>query len=267
MSDAFSGNLAQLKLIDVLRLLHASNRTGLLELEHEDGRIGEIYIVSGQITHALYEEYIGEEAIYTLFSWGAGTFRFRSGEVTDEQTTTLSTEEILLECVTYATEWESVRRVIPSPHTIFRLSPRTKYEVSLRAEDWMVIQNMDGQRTVADIAEITHLNELYTSKVIVRLFDLGLVEFVGEQQPQEEIIDSIPEELMNRVEKELIRAIGPMGPIVLDDCSENLGYRRTLLPRDMMPSLAERLAEEIPDNDRRVKFQEAMLDIMQKLYE
>ncbi|HMV98952.1 MAG TPA: DUF4388 domain-containing protein [Acidobacteriota bacterium] len=269
MTDAFSGNLSQLKLIDVLRLLHASNRTGLLELTHDDGRTGEIYIESGQISHAMYEEYIGEEAIYNLFSWGAGMFRFRSGEVTDERTTSISTEEILLECVTYATEWESIRRVIPSPNTIFRLrsSWNQVREVSLRAEDWMVIQNMDGLRTVAEIAEITQLNELYTSKVIVRLFDLGLVEFVGEQEPEEEIIDSVPEELLLRIEKELTRAIGPMGPIVLDDSAESLGFKRSQLPRDMMPALAERLAEEIPDTVRRVNFQEAMLEIMQKLYE
>ncbi len=266
MSDAFSGNLTQLKLIDVLRLLHASNRTGQLELTHDDSRTGEIYFVGGQMTHAAYEEYFGEEAVYTLFSWGAGTFRFRAGEETDEQTISLSTEEILLECVTYATEWESVRRVIPSPNTIFRLSARSMREFSLRAEDWMVIQNLDGQRTVVEIAEITHLNELYTSKIIVRLFDLGLVEFVGEQVPQQEIVDTVPDALMDQVEKELTRAIGPMGPIVLDDISEVLGYKRSQLPRDVVPALAERLAEEIPDPTRRVKFQEAMLDVMQKLF-
>jgi|GEM_PF-508687 hypothetical protein len=268
MSNAFSGNLAQLKLMDVLRLLHASNRTGILELVHEDGRQGEIYFDNGQIIHAVYEDAIGEDAVYGLFSWASGTFSFTATDTspTDERTTYLQTEEILLECVTYATEWESVRRVVPSSRAVFRLSSRPMREFSLRAEDWSVIQNLDGVRTVSEIGDLTQLNELMASKVIVRLYDLGLVEFVGERQEDSIPVETVSEDILHQTERELTRAIGPMAPIVLEDCAEGLGYKLRQLPKDMMPSLAERLAEEIPDNERRVKFQEAMLEIMQHLY-
>jgi hypothetical protein len=266
MSSAFSGNLAQLKLMDVLRLLHASNRTGHLELTHEDGRAGEIFFLDGQIAHAAYEDMFGEEAVYGLFSWGSGVFAFHSDIATDERTTYLQTEEILLECVTYATEWESVRRVIPSARAVFRLSNRSMREFSLRAEDWSVIQNLDGHRTVSEIGDLTQLNELMASKVLVRLFDLGLIELAGERAAEAPVIDSVPEELLRQTERELTRAIGPMAPIVLEDCAVALGYKITEVPRDMMPYLAERLAEEIPDSERRVKFQEAMLEIMHYLY-
>ncbi|MEW6733572.1 MAG: DUF4388 domain-containing protein [Acidobacteriota bacterium] len=266
MSDAFSGNLSQFKLLDILRLLYASNRTGLLELSHEDGRFAEIYLSNGQIVHALYEEYIGEEAIYTLFAWAEGTFRFRSGEITEEQTTMLSTEEILAESVTYAADWESVRRVIPSRNTIFRLASRPSKEFSLRAEDWAVLREIDGEKTVTEVADATQLNELYASRIIVRLFDLGLVESAGEAIPQEAIVETVDERVLDRVERELMVAIGPMAPIVIDDCAEMLGHKRSELPRDMVPAFLERLAEEIPDNDRRVRFQESMLEIMKQLF-
>jgi hypothetical protein len=266
MSNAFSGNLAQLKLMDVLRLLHASNRTGHLELQHEDGRSGEIYFENGQISHAAYEDAFGEDAVYGLFSWGSGKFTFMADITNDERSTYLQTEEILLECVTYATEWESVRRVVPSARAIFRLSTRSMREFSLRAEDWSVIQNLDGQRTVGEIGDLTQLNELMASKVIVRLFDLGLVEFVGEREDEADFVDAVSDEVIHQTEKELTLAIGPMAPIVLEDCAEAIGYKLSQLPKDMMPYLAERLAEEIPDSERRVKFQEAMLEIMQHLY-
>ncbi|MBI4850664.1 MAG: DUF4388 domain-containing protein [Acidobacteria bacterium] len=266
MSDAFSGNLSQFKLLDILRLLHASNRTGLLELEHEDGHFGEIYFVSGQATHALYEEYIGEEAIYALFSWIDGTFRFRSGEMTDEQTTMLTTEEILGESVTYAADWESVRRVIPSRNTLFKLSSRPTKEFSLRSEDWAVLREVDGEKNVGEVADATQLGELQASRILVRLFDLGLIESAGEASSQQSYIEAVDEAILDQVERDLTLAIGPMGPIVIDDCAEMLGFSRSNLPRDMVPSFIERLAEEIPDSDRRVRFQESMLEIMKQLF-
>lgn len=266
MSDAFSGKLSQFKLLDVLRLLHGSNRTGLLELEDDDGHFGEIYFISGQATHALYEEYIGEEAIYALFSWADGTFRFRSAEMTDEQTTMLSTEEILAEGVTYAADWESVRRVIPSHNTLFQLSSRPTKEFSLRSEDWAVLREVDGEKNVGDIAGSTQLGELQTSRILVRLFDLGLIESAGEAKSQQAYVEAVDEVILEQVEKDLTLAIGPMAPIVIDDCAEVLGFSRNTLPKDMVPSFIERLAEEIPDSDRRVRFQEAMLEIMKQLF-
>lgn len=266
MSDAFSGNLSQFKLLDILRLLHASNRTGQLELSQEDGAFAEIYFINGQIKHAIYEEYFGEEAIYALFSWGDGTFKFRSGEVTDEETTMLSTEEIIAESVTYAADWESVRRVIPSKNTIFKLSTRSSREFSMRAEDWAVLREIDGYKSIKEVAEATQLTELQASRIIVRLYDLGLVEIAGEATPVEETVDTVDESILNQVEKELTVAIGPMAPIVIDDCAEMLGHKRSELPRDFVPALLERLAEEIPDNDRRVRFQESMLEIMKQLF-
>jgi hypothetical protein len=266
MSDAFSGNLSQFKLLDVMRFLQVSNRTGLLDLSQEDGRNAEIYFVGGQIVHAIYEEYIGEEAIYALFAWGDGTFRFRAEEITDEQTTMLTTDEILAESVTIAADWESVRRVIPSRNTIFRLSSRPNREFSLRSEDWAVLREVDGEKTVTEVAEATQFSELQASRIIVRLFDLGLVESAGEAIPVEAIVETVDENLLYRVEKELTIAIGPMAPIVIDDCAEMLGHNRTELPRDVVPALLERLAEEIPDTHRRVRFQESMLEIMKQLF-
>jgi hypothetical protein len=266
MSDAFSGNLSQFKLLDIMRLLHSSNRTGQLELEHSDGRFAEIFFANGEIVHALYDIYFGEEAIYALFSWADGTFRFFSNEITDEQTTMLTTEEILIESVTIAADWESVRRVIPSRNTIFRLSSRPNREFSLRSEDWAVLREVDGEKTVAEVADAIQLDELSTSRIIVRLFDLGLVESAGEAIPREFIVETVSEELLIKVEKELTIAIGPMAPIIMDDCAEMLGHKRSELPREVVPSLLERLAEEIPDTQRRVRFQESMLEIMKQLF-
>lgn len=267
MTEALTGNLAQLKLIDILRLLHVSNRTGQLELTSDDGKFGEIYLVNGQITHSLYEEWIGEEAVYGLFSWAEGTFRFHAEETTDEQTVSLDTKQILEEAATYAVEWEKIRHVVPSSNAIFKLAGRPTAEVQLRAEDWSVLTQLDGEKTVMEIAEASQLNELFTSKIICRLSELGLIELSAIQMAEAApALDVVDESFLAQVESDLMQAIGPMAAIVVDDCAEQMGHTRGELPKDAVPELVERLANEIPDPARRTKFQEAMLDRMKDLY-
>lgn len=264
---ALTGNLAQLKLIDILRLLHLSGRTGQLELTSEDGKFGEIYLVNGQISHSLYEEWIGEEAVYGLFSWGDGTFNFHADETTDEHTVSLGTAQILEEAATYATEWEKIRNIVPSSNAVYRLASRPSADVQLRAEDWSVLTQLDGEKTVMDIAEASQLNELFTSKIICRLYELGLIELVSIQMSEPQMaVDYVEDRFVSMVETELMQAIGPMASIVVDDAAEQMGHSRSAIPMDMVPELIERLANEIPDPARRTKFQEAMLDRMKDLY-
>ena len=267
MIEALSGNLAQLKLIDILRLLHLSGRTGQLELTSDDGKFGEIYLVNGRITHSLYEEWIGEEAVYGLFSWAEGIFRFHADETTDERTVSLDTNQILEEALTYASEWERIRQVVPSSNAIFRLASRPAADVQLRAEDWSVLTQLDGEKTVTEIAEASQLNELFTSKIICRLQELGLIELAAIQMNEAApAVDAVDDAFVNQIEADLIQAIGPMAAIIVDDCAEQMGHRRGEIPKDAIPELVERLANEIADPARRNKFQEAMLDRMKDLY-
>jgi hypothetical protein len=267
MTEALTGNLAQLRLIDILRLLHLSGRTGQLELTADDGKFGEIYLVNGQVTHSLYEEWIGEEAVYGLFSWGEGTFKFHADETTDEQTVSLATGQLLEEATTYASEWEKIRRVVPSSNAVYRLAARPSADVQLRAEDWSVLTQLDGEKTVTEIAEASQLNELFTSKIICRLFELGLLELVAIQMSEAQpAVDYVEVAFVDRLETDLMQAIGPMASIVVDDCAEQMGHSRAAIPKDSVPELVERLANEIPDPARRNKFQEAMLDRLRDLY-
>lgn len=267
MIEALTGNLAQLRLIDILRLLHLSERTGQLELTSDDGKFGEIYLVTGQISHALYEEWIGEEAVYGLFSWAEGTFRFHADETTDEQTVSLDTKQILEEASTYASEWERIRQVVPSSNAVYRLASRPSADVQLRAEDWSVLTQLDGEKTIMEIAEASQLNELFTSKIISRLHELGLIELVAVQMAEPApLVDVVDGAFISQIESDLMQAIGPMASIVVEDCAEQMGHSRDGVPKDAVPELVERLANEIPDNARRTKFQEAMLDRMRNLY-
>lgn len=179
----------------------------------------------------------------------------------------LPTDQILEEATTYAAEWEKIRAVVPSSSAIYRLAARPSADVQLRAEDWSVLTQLDGEKTILDIAEASQLNELFTSKIICRLHELGLIELVAVQVSEAQpMVDYVDVSFINQIEADLIQAIGPMAAIVVDDCAEQLGHSRSSIPKDAVYELVEQLANEIPDAARRTKFQEAMLDRMKDLY-
>jgi len=56
-----------------------------------------MYFTDGQINHAIYGELKGDEAVYKVLTWGAGTFEIDFSRSSSEQTVTQSTQGLLLE--------------------------------------------------------------------------------------------------------------------------------------------------------------------------
>jgi len=148
-----TGNLAQLSLVDILKLLSSGRQTGRLDLTAGPNS-GEIYLQDGIIVHAVSGVQVGEDAIYTLMGWLEGDFNFVAGAAPSEQSVTIPTEQLMLEGVRRAEEWGDIKSMIPSTGVIFRLSPSgSAGAVSLQPEEWQVLAQVNGARDVAEIAD------------------------------------------------------------------------------------------------------------------
>ncbi len=92
------GSLAQMSVIDLMQSLEMGRKTCALVLTNEDQRC-EVFFNEGQINHALYGELTGDEAVYKTLTWpeGVGTFHIDFSAASDEQTTTRSTQGLLME--------------------------------------------------------------------------------------------------------------------------------------------------------------------------
>jgi hypothetical protein len=75
MPEVLSGNLAQLPLLEILKLLSSEGQTGRLDLS-DGANTGEIYLGDGSLAHAVTGAQIGETAVYTLMGWLQGDFSF-----------------------------------------------------------------------------------------------------------------------------------------------------------------------------------------------
>lgn len=90
------GSLKDMTVIDLIQHNCIEQKTAWLMLTH-NGQTAEIYFHSGNITHAVYGDLAGEEAIYKIIDWEDGEFLLEAGVTSTQQTVTHKWSAILLE--------------------------------------------------------------------------------------------------------------------------------------------------------------------------
>ena len=90
------GNLSQMNVIDLMQSLELGRKTCSLKLARDKDRC-EVFFTEGQITHATYGNMKGDEAVYKVLSWPGGTFEINFEGRSSEHTTTMSTQNLMME--------------------------------------------------------------------------------------------------------------------------------------------------------------------------
>ena len=90
------GSLAQMNVLDLLQSLDMGRKTCALTLSN-NGDNCKMFFTDGQINHAQYGPLKGDEAVYKVLSWTEGNFEIDFKGSSGEQTTTQSTQGLLLE--------------------------------------------------------------------------------------------------------------------------------------------------------------------------
>ena len=264
MSETLKGNLSQLKLVDIMKILCSSQRTGKLSLQNGE-EIADIYFLSGAIIHAKYNMTIGENAIYAIFAWSDGIFTFHPNISVKNKTILTPPAEILKRAEAVDGEWEDVRKIIPNTNLVFKMSYGTPSEISLNATEWNILRHINGIDSIREIAQKVEMALLDVSKAFCKLYQAGLIEMMGESISREERKTGIDPSIFQTVEKELAQIIGPLAPIVLDDHISGLGESRDAFPKEKMPELIELLSNEITDAKKMIDFQKSMLSVIKNI--
>ena len=173
---AFQGSLKELPLPDIIQLVSVSGKTGKFTLSRE-GEHGYIYLKSGQMIHAQVGEVSGEEAIYALAIWNHGDFQFSSGEEPERQTITRSNTNLLMEAARRLDEWRILSRKIASVDMVPQLHVRQNRheQVTLNPQEWLLVTQIDGHRTISDIAAGLGASPFDVAKILYGLISSELV--------------------------------------------------------------------------------------------
>jgi CheY-like chemotaxis protein len=114
------GELAQLALAELVELFHVNRKTGRILLERGPVRrreMGEVVLHDGEVAHAATGQVEGEKALYRLFGWDRGRFRFVPNEAPGPKTVERPTRALLREGRRQAAEWDRLVEELPPQHT------------------------------------------------------------------------------------------------------------------------------------------------------
>lgn len=182
-----TGTLGLFSLVDLFQLLAAARRSGRLAIDHPRGP-AKVFFDKGQVVHAEFAGITGEDAVYALFADERGTFEFRVAIPAPVVTVSGGTENVVLEAVRRLDE---ARRDDSSPDTPQPLGrdavpvrstmadgiiAGTVHEPKLTAEERLVVEQVDGQRTVTRIAIQAGIEPERAIGVTERLVRTGLLK-------------------------------------------------------------------------------------------
>ena len=92
----FRGSLAQMNVIDLVQSLEMGRKSCLLTLTN-DGDKCDLYFSDGQVQHAAYGSQTGDQAVFKVLRWTGGNFQINFDGKTNQQSTTLNTQGLLME--------------------------------------------------------------------------------------------------------------------------------------------------------------------------
>ncbi|NIO04397.1 MAG: DUF4388 domain-containing protein [Proteobacteria bacterium] len=263
MVAVFTGDLSQIRLLDILNLLIHERKTGKVTLKR-GSTIGEIFVEEGRIIHGGAESHNGEEAVYLMMTWMIGQFSYTPDVLPDSKTIETPTEQIISEGVQRVEEWDRIRKTIPSTDIAFRLSSwKSADDIVLKADEWNVIIRLNGVKDVRQISRELGIDEIRTAKKLFRLLEKELIEVAARPpQPPKKIVGKV---FFERVQVELTQIMGPIAPVIIDDTVAEMDEKISAFPKDRAAELVERVSSEISDEGKRLDFQKLMLEVLKKI--
>ena len=92
------GRLAEMNMIDLLQSLELGQKTCALTVTR-DSENCRMFFAEGQISHAELGSVVGDDAVYQVVSWPDGSFEIDFNARSDQQSTTRTTQSLLMEAL------------------------------------------------------------------------------------------------------------------------------------------------------------------------
>jgi len=153
----------------------------------EESRIllGKILVTIGAITEEDLTDLIklkAAETIYDIFLWTEGAFEFVDGEIQKMPMVPIQADVtgIVMEGLRRYDEWQRIRTKIKSSREIPMLLVLVDAE-QLPDRERLVLNAIDGSRSIDEIANLTHNPEFHVAKFLFDLLDSGHAKIIGEK--------------------------------------------------------------------------------------
>jgi hypothetical protein len=155
------------------------------------------------------------------------------------------------------------RSIIPHEHVIFRLAKgKSPGDTTLRSAEWAIITQIDGKKTISQIAEILSMSHEEAINLFIGLFNKGIIELHSTKKIEEKLVDQT---FFETLERELTGIVGPVAPFLISDAMAEMDSSKNSFSRERITDLIELISDDISDDGKRIKFQIVMLDYIKNL--
>jgi hypothetical protein len=262
MVQDLRGSLQEGALANLLQYLALNQVSGCLNVDGPKNTLGKIYLTNGRVVHATSSSGgWAMNAVVEMVGWIEGTFRFRNGELSAELTLDLTLERLLLDASLMLDETRRSGIEPPAPMTASTvLKPQSldqmKGSVELPVFAAGMLTALDGKRSLEKVAPLINTPLEKVFEIAAQVVGLGLaVAVTGPRVPQDFVT-----ELTARV----VRILGPVGEIIVEDAFEDLGLNPSDLPFDAIPGLLQTINEQFRNDQQRAQFSTASREVRAK---
>jgi hypothetical protein len=172
------GTLEDTRIADVLRLLAAGRKTGLLVVAAPKRR-AQVHFQKGVVVHAVAGRCRGEEAVLDLFGWKQGQLSFVPKEQAVTPNVIRDVEALVEEGLRLGDSFHRMRQLVPSERVVFQMAPApddAEFRCSFGPGAWTVLRLLDGVRDLREVADAARLPRADVMQIAFELADRGLIE-------------------------------------------------------------------------------------------
>jgi len=188
----FSGQLADMAVVDLVQTIEISRKTGTISLTTELGE-ATVWFREGAIIDAEMGRLQGEPAIYRLLGLSDGHFDVEFKPVNRHQVIHESTQAILMEGMRRVDEWGRLMEQLPPLDSLLSPDPEQLADrrADLSEEQLAILHHFDGRRTIIEVVDESGQDDIEALTQISTFFFEGLLTpFEG--APEDERVEPPP---------------------------------------------------------------------------
>ncbi len=247
-------------LLNILEQLTSQKIDGCLSVK-TGTKIGEIYFKNGEVIHSTDGISSGETALKNILGWSGTAFNFNQSKETFLKSILRTTKYLLQDCRRRVSEWEEIKKVVTDFNNCYVISHESvAQDIKLQPEEWQIISFMDGNRTVGEIIEQVNKDDFTVCQIIHKLFIHNLIKKI--EYPSSVIVEL---SFFDLLEKELVRHLGPVATIIINDEIAKFKFKKTRFPIFKVTPLIEKLSLEIENLNHRSEFLKKMIESFHKI--
>lgn len=144
-------------------------------------RLGTVLVERGLVSPDVIRVFVQEQvldALLEIASWERGGYEFFDGDAASEETPVLlPTHHITTEVERRQREWEEISHVVPSlDHVPDFVGGSSTAQAALEPDEFTLMTNVDGRRSVRELALDLGYNEYEAARLVYGLSVLGVIE-------------------------------------------------------------------------------------------